>query len=484
MQTGHRYRCYPTPAQAKVLLQWIGCQRYIYNAKVQEDRYFRRFARQSLTHTGQYPPIDQQYSQFKTEDNLWLKDCPSQILRNAAYKWKEAYSRFFKKLGGRPTIHKKHGKQSVFITKELFTFTPVVEPETGEIKNYLLNLGTIKTKLGLLDFKAHNSLKDLKPPASIHISVHAGRWHLSFNSDDSVLEPSEVETVEYLMQHSETELLSQAIGLDRGVNIPLATSDSRAFGFTDIQLSRLFKQDKHRKRWQKRLARCTKGSNRREKAKRRAAGHTRYAVDVRRDVAHKTSHALAADDRYKLFVFEDLKVRNMTATAKGTVNEPGKMVRQKAGLNRSILGSMWGQTHVYLSYKAKRKGKLCISIAPHYSSQECAACGYIHKDNRPDQATFVCQSCKNTDHADHNAGKVIAKRGVQFLLSGAWLEKKKAGEAKKQAKQGRGGKLRTGDDVVKSKVANARGDVGKPMAGSNTTSLRSLNRENPSTGLP
>lgn len=481
MQTGHRYRCYPTPAQAKILLQWIGCQRYIYNAKVQEDRYFRRFARRSLAHTGQFAPIDQQYAQFKTEDNPWLKDCPSQILRNGAYKWKQAYKRYFQKLGGRPTIHQKHGKQSVWITSELFNFTPVIDSETGEITNYLLHLGTIKTKLGLLDFKAHNSLKDLKPPASIHISIHAGSWYLSFNSEDGTIEPRESETVEYLMQYSESELLSQTLGLDRGVNIPLATSDGRAFGFTDIQLKSLSKQDKHRKRWQKRLARCTKGSIRREKAKRRAAGHSRYAVDVRRDIAHKTSNTLAADDRYKLFVFEDLKVKNMTATAKGTVDEPGKKVRQKAGLNRSILGSMWGQTRVYLSYKAKRNGKLCISIAPHYSSQECAACGHIHKDNRISQSEFVCLSCKYTDHADINAGKVIAKRGVQFLLSGAWLDKKKAGEVKKK---GRGGMLRTGDDVVKSKVINARGDADKTQVGSNTLSLRSLNRETPATGLP
>lgn len=366
MQTGHRFRCYPTSAQAKVLLQWIGCQRYIYNAKVQEDRYFRRFARKSLDHTGQYAPIDQQYSHFKTEDNLWLKDCPSQILRNGTYKWKEAYSRFFKKLGGRPTIHKKHGKQSVWITKELVTFKPVIDADTGEIQSYLLNLGAAKSKLGLLDFKAHNSVKDLKPPASIHISIHAGRWHISFNSDDGTIEPSEAETVAYLMQHSETELLTQTIGLDRGVNIPLATSDGRAFGFTGTQLKRIKAQDKHKKHWQKRLARCTKGSNRREKAKRRVAVHTRYAVEVRRDVAHKTSHALASDDRYKLFVFEDLKVKNMSKSAKGTVEEPGKKVRQKSGLNRSILGSMWGQTHVYLSYKAKRQGKLCMSIALYF----------------------------------------------------------------------------------------------------------------------
>ena len=84
MQIGNRFRFYPSPAQAQTLLAWIGCQRFIYNAKVGEDRYFRRFARQSLIHTGAFAPIDQQYSHFKTEQTPWLGDVPSQILRNGA----------------------------------------------------------------------------------------------------------------------------------------------------------------------------------------------------------------------------------------------------------------------------------------------------------------------------------------------------------------------------------------------------------------
>lgn len=120
MQIGNRFRCYPTPAQAQTLLRWIGCQRHIYNAKVGEDRYFRQFARKSLAHAGQHAPIDQQYAQFKTEITPWLAEVPSPVLRNGAVLWKQAYSRFFAKLGGRPTIHKKIGKQSVWLTSELF----------------------------------------------------------------------------------------------------------------------------------------------------------------------------------------------------------------------------------------------------------------------------------------------------------------------------------------------------------------------------
>lgn len=191
MQIGNRFRCYPTPEQAQTLLQWIGCQRYVYNAKVGEDQYFRRFARKSLAHTGQFAPIDQQYSHFKTELTPWLSEVPSQILRNGAALWKQAYSRYFQKLGGRPVIHKKHGKQVVWVTSELFEFKPVVDSTTGEITGHQLYIGTKKNPVGVLAFKAH---KDYKPPALLHISIHSGQWHLSFNYDDCAPDPSEKQT--------------------------------------------------------------------------------------------------------------------------------------------------------------------------------------------------------------------------------------------------------------------------------------------------
>ncbi len=421
MQIGNRLRCYPTQAQQNVLLQWIGCQRFIYNAKVGEDRYFRAFARKSLDHIGEFAPIDQQYSQFKdAELTPWLSEVPSQLLRNGATKWKQAYSRFFSGLGGRPAIQTRHGKQSVWLTSELFSFAPATDPATGEIIN-TLHIGTKKHAVGVFDFVAHSAYKI---PASIHMSVHAGRWHVSFNYDDGVVEPTDAETTEWLRGFSALELAAMTVGLDRGVNIPLAGSGGEKFDFSDVQKNRVAKQLKFKKRWQRRQARRIKGSGRWKKAKQRVAKCQLYGADVRRDFCHQTSHALVSDDRYKLFVFEALKVKNMTASAKGTIAEPGKKVSQKAGLNRSILASGWGQIKIYAQYKARRAGKLCIEVPPHHSSQECSQCGFTHKDNRLSQAEFVCQRCKHTDNADTNASKVLVKRGVALLL-GAGVAKKK-----------------------------------------------------------
>lgn len=268
MQIGNRFRCYPTPVQAKILLQWIGCQRYIYNAKVQENRYHRRFAAKSLNHTGEFAPIDQQYSQFKTELTPWLSEVPSIILRNGTVLWKQAYSRYFQKLGGRPAIHKKHGKQSVWLTSELFEFTPVVDRDTGKTTGHQLHVGSKKFPLGLLAFKAH---RDYQPPASLHISIHAGQWHVSFNFDDSTVEPTDKDTTDWLMQFEAPALHAMTLGLDRGVALPLAASDGQKFDFTPVQDKRLAAQERHKKRWQRRQARRIKGSSNWRKAKARVA---------------------------------------------------------------------------------------------------------------------------------------------------------------------------------------------------------------------
>lgn len=472
MQIGNKFRCYPTPAQEQILLQWIGCQRHIYNAKVSEDQYYRHFARKSLQHAGQYAPIDQQYSQFKTELTPWLSEVPSVVLRNGAVLWKQAYSRYFSKLGGRPVIHKRHGKQSVWLTSEVFEFVPVVDTESGEIAGHQLHLGTRKFPVGMLAFKAH---KKYKLPASLHISIHAGRWHVSFNYDDGIPEPTDKDTTNWLTQFNEAELRKMTVGLDRGVALPLAGSDDQQFDFSDTQKKRLQSKERHKKRWQRRQARRTKGSAGWVKAKCRVARYQRYGADVRRDVAHKTSHALVNDPRYKLYVFEALKVKNMTAKAKPKQDEQGRWIKNgaaaKSGLNKSILASTWGQTKVYSQYKARRQGKLVIEVPPFHSSQECAACGYIHEGNRISQSEFVCLSCGNTDHADHNAGKVIAMRGVRQLLAGKCVQK--------ESKRCRITRIKVGaegsEPVVETQ--STLGETVVSRGGGNTPALWSLTQE-------
>jgi hypothetical protein len=111
---------------------------------------------------------------------------------------------------------------------------------------------------------------------------------------------------------------------------------------------------------------------------------------------------------------EDLRVSAMTRRPKAKTDDQGRPApngaRAKAGLNKGILGSAWGRIKTYAQYKAPKHNVLFLLVPPHHSSRECAVCGHIHPDNRPTQSRFVCQRCGQTDHADHNASRVIARR--------------------------------------------------------------------------
>ena len=130
---------------------------------------------------GEPIPVDQQYRQFITDKTSFLKQVPSQVLRNGAVKFRQGYSRFFQKLGGRPKIKKKTGRQSVWLTSELFQLSPQIDERTGAVASYQLHIGTKKFPVGIIPYVAHRSHAG---PSSIHIAVEGGHWWLSFAAED------------------------------------------------------------------------------------------------------------------------------------------------------------------------------------------------------------------------------------------------------------------------------------------------------------
>lgn len=223
------------------------------------------------------------------------------------------------------------------------------------------------------------------------------------------------------------ELADRAVGLDRGVVIPLMASDGKPYDLMACQRERIAKKQAAARRWQRRLSRRVKGSANRRKAVRRIEACRQYEKHVRRDFAHQASHAVVSDPKTLLIVFEALGVQRMSRRPKGKQDQNGRWqkngARAKAGLNKSVLASAWGKTKEFASYKAHRAGKLVIEVPPHHSSQECSACGHTHPDNRPTQAEFVCQCCGHSDNADRNASRVVKMRGVRMILAGEYREK-------------------------------------------------------------
>lgn len=200
---------------------------------------------------------------------------------------------------------------------------------------------------------------------------------------------------------------TSAIGIDRGVSVFAATSEgelAEPVNALKRSLSRLA-------RLQRRLSRQKKFSNNWRKTKARIAKLHQKIARARHDFLHKLSTQWSKS--HALIVLEDLSVRNMTRSAKGTLEKPGRNVAVKAGLNRAILDQGWSEFARMLEYKlAERGGYLLFAPAP-YSSQTCSACGHVDPANRPTRDLFRCTACGHVEHADVNAARVILQRGLR-----------------------------------------------------------------------
>ena len=105
-----------------------------------------------------------------------------------------------------------------------------------------------------------------------------------------------------------------------------------------------------------------------------------------------------------------LPVKSMSGSAKGTVDRPGKRVKQKAGLNRSIQETGWGQLRAMLAYKAGR----LLTVDSKYTSQRCHVCGHVDKRSRKTQAIFKCAQCGHESNAD-----IYAALNIKVSATGA-----------------------------------------------------------------
>ena len=192
---------------------------------------------------------------------------------------------------------------------------------------------------------------------------------------------------------------SQAVGIDRGVAVSAALSTGEM-----LHAPGLTARERTRLRWlQRSLARAKRGSNRRGRVRNAIARLRARETDRRKDWAEKASTDIAR--RFDVIRVEDLQIKNMTRSARGTRENPGRNVGQKAGLNRGILGSGWGLLVSRLEDKAPGRVE---KIRPAFTSQRCSACGHVDRDSRESQAVFRCTACGYACHADVNAARNIA----------------------------------------------------------------------------
>ena len=210
----------------------------------------------------------------------------------------------------------------------------------------------------------------------------------------------------------EQHACTTAAGVDRGVTVAVACSDG-------TMRDRQFSTPGEARRYlvlQKKLARQKKGSTNRKKTVAALRQVKRRERDRRQDFVSWTANRLAT--RHGMVAVEDLKTRNMTRSAKGTVTEPGSRVAQKAGLNRSILGKGWHKLQLALENVARCTGTTIVKVPAAYTSQRCSACRTVDPESRESQAVFRCTTCGYEENADVNAAKNVLADGLSVSACG------------------------------------------------------------------
>ncbi len=213
----------------------------------------------------------------------------------------------------------------------------------------------------------------------------AGRWHIAFaHIPDSIPGPQD----------------GSVVGIDRGVAVSVALSTGELLHTPSLTCSEQIRL----RRLQQRLARAKRGSNHRKRTKLAIARLKAREADRRRDWVDKTTTDLAR--RFDTIRVEDLDVRAMTRSARGTPDQPGIRVAQKRGLNRAISRQAWGRLIARLDHKAAGRMQ---RVPAAFTSQRCCACGHIAPENRKSQAVFACVACNaGPRNADVNAARNIA----------------------------------------------------------------------------
>jgi IS605 OrfB family transposase len=225
----------------------------------------------------------------------------------------------------------------------------------------------------------------------------AARWHVSFTAPQPALARTPT---------------AKAIGLDAGVVATLTDSQGRRFHVPGLRAP----QAQRLRRLQRKLARQRGGSNRRAKTKLAIARLRATEADRRRDWVEQTTTELVRG--YDLIAVEDLAVKAMVRSARGSIEHPGTNVAAKRGLNRAISAQGWSMLRRRLEDKAATCGVAVVAVDPAYTSQRCARCGHTCPDNRESQAVFRCGSCGHSANADANAAVNILAAGLAVSARG------------------------------------------------------------------
>ena len=311
------------------------------------------------------------------QDQPFLKEVHSQPLQQSLKDLDHALQNAFKKIHAFPKFKKKGEHDS-------FRFPQGVKLVGDKV--YL-------PKIGWLRFRKSRDVEGTIK--NVTVSKKFDKWYISIQVEIEISEP---------VHASKT-----AVGIDLGIVRFATISDGTIIepisSFKKLQTRLALEQRKLSRKielsgnWKKQSVKIQKI-------------HSKIA-NVRKDFLHKTTSEISKNHAF--IVLEDLKVSNMSKSAKGTSDKPGTNVAAKTGLNRSILDQGWYEFRRQLTYKAEWLGGKVILVSAVNTSRLCSRCKLVAAENRQSQALFHCISCGYCENADLNAARNILAAGHAVL---------------------------------------------------------------------
>ncbi|SIO21906.1 RNA-guided endonuclease InsQ/TnpB family protein [Nitrosomonas cryotolerans] len=377
-----KFRLSPNSDQIQKMVEFAGANRFVWN-KALAMNLFRLEQKQPLLW---YNELSFWLKLWKSsEDYGFLKTVHSQPLQQALKNLEKAFKDGFDKKQPLKRIpkFKKKGLSDSFRYPQGFK----LEQESSKV--FLPKIGWVKYR---------NSRQVIGDVKNMTISRKGGYWYVSIQT--------EYETE--LKRHSSTSM----IGVDMGVTRFATLSD----GSYVEPLNSFRKLSKKLAFEQRKLSKKVRFSANWKKQKQIITRLHERIANARLDFLHKTSTEISKN--HAMVVVENLKIGNMSKSAKGSVEKHGKNVKAKSGLNKSILDQGWGMFVSFLEYKQACSGGDVLKVNPQYTSQTCPGCQHVSRDNRKSQSAFECTECGFKANADLVGALNVLERGHRLLACG------------------------------------------------------------------
>ena len=381
----YKYELKPNGEQQRNMRRFAGSCRFVFNKALALQKANHEAGNKFIGYVAMAKHLTAWRNSAETG---WLSDAPVHPLQHALKDLERAYKNFFAKRADFPRFKKKGMGDS-------FRY-----PDAKQFKIDSSNSRVFLPKLGWLRYR--NSRDMLGTAKNITVSSNGGKWFVSIQTERKVAEPV----------HPSTSL----IGIDVGITRFATLSD----GSFIEPLNTFRKHEKRLARYQRAMSRKTKFSKNWKKAKAKVTKLHQKIGNIRRDFLHKTTTTISQN--HAIVCIEDLQVRNMSKSAAGCVEAPGRNVKAKSGLNKSILDQGWFEFRRQLEYKQAWRGGQVVAVNPRDTSRTCPCCGHASAENRQTQARFACVECGYENHADLVGAINILAAGHAVLACGGMAQ--------------------------------------------------------------